>query len=221
VASAHELAGRILLEVGCVSEAIAHLERARWLDPNGGMFQDLVRGYALLGDYDRADTVSATFELERHPIVLYTAARIQLWRRAPRALPEMDPSANPMLRKSYVDCLEVVRSGVLSDEALAFLDGRIAASTPNSRPTRFRLQVRAEFLAFVHRTEEAEATIARAVDGGLLDLAWMDRCPLLAELRVRPSFAGLRDIVEKRTEPVLRAWRGEEISAHRPSLMSR
>ena len=38
------------------------------------------------------------------------------------------------------------------------------------------------------RTDEAVLAVAKAVDHGLLDLEWMDRCPLLVPLRGLPAF---------------------------------
>ena len=50
-----------------------------------------------------------------------------------------------------------------------------------------------------------ELPLRHSVDAGLIDLAWLDACPLLAYLRTDPRFIELRDQVAARVAPVLAA----------------
>jgi serine/threonine-protein kinase len=212
VAMANELAGRILLEVGLLSEGVAYLERARWLEPFWGIWQDLIRGYHLLGEPERAKELIESLDSEAmsHGLLLANVARMQMWRRERFAVPlPAAAKGHAMLLKSLEHHVRVLETGVLDAETVAFLDGLVAQMPPDTRPRRLYLQLKTEHLAFGGRIDEAERALRRTVEEGLLDIAWMDRCPLLQPLRERPSFAGLRTRVAERALPVVKAWRAE------------
>jgi eukaryotic-like serine/threonine-protein kinase len=59
-------------------------------------------------------------------------------------------------------------------------------------------QLAAEILAYVFEVDGALTAVKGAVDAGLLDLGWMDRCPVLDVARKDPRFASLRSEVEAR-----------------------
>lgn len=50
-----------------------------------------------------------------------------------------------------------------------------------------------------------------AVDAGLQDRMWFERCPLLASVRERPRFGELAAIVASRANAVLAAIRDEAV----------
>jgi serine/threonine protein kinase len=114
---------------------------------------------------------------------------------------------HPIAFFSLDSILRVLDTGAFRDEDAARHDAMIAAAPPGSRPRRLFLQLKIEQLAFVGRIDEAEQALPHAIDAGLLDVAWMDRCPLLAPLRERPAFAALRERVATRAAPVAQAWR--------------
>lgn len=69
-----------------------------------------------------------------------------------------------------------------------------------ARMSRFRLlllQLLTEMHAFVGEDALALAALERAVDAGLHDLFWLERCPLLEPLRAGLAYArmlrGMRD----------------------------
>jgi serine/threonine-protein kinase len=211
VALANEIAGRILLEVGLLSEGLAYLERARWLEPFVGIWQDLIRGYHLLGEPDRAKDLVESLDLEArsHVLLLANMVRMQMWRRERLTGPLPAAKGPALLQKSLEHMARVLETDVVDAEAFAFFDGLVAQMPPDTRPRRLFLQIRTEALAFVDRIDEAERSLRRTVEEGLLDIAWMDHCPLLAPLRERPSFAGLHARVAERALPVVKAWRAE------------
>jgi serine/threonine-protein kinase len=75
------------------------------------------------------------------------------------------------------------------------------------RARSFLAQLETEIAAYRHEVPEALAAIARGVDDALYDLDWMDRCPLLAELRGEAQFGALRAKVAERAAAVERAYR--------------
>jgi serine/threonine-protein kinase len=53
--------------------------------------------------------------------------------------------------------------------------------------------------------------IAHAIDNGLFDLHWLDRCPLLAPVRSADGFAPLRARVQARADAILDALYGDHV----------
>jgi len=47
-------------------------------------------------------------------------------------------------------------------------------------------------------TAEAMHTLSHAVEAGLLDWMWLERCPLLHSLRKEPRWPALRALVQQR-----------------------
>src|SRR5262249_36374492 len=82
LAGAPDLGGRILLEVGLLTEGVAHSERAYWLDPSmPNTFNDLTRGLELLGERRRVDELLAAVEARSPtPLQRLQRLRITMWR---------------------------------------------------------------------------------------------------------------------------------------------
>jgi hypothetical protein len=64
------------------------------------------------------------------------------------------------------------------------------------------MQLRTETLAFVDDRDGALDALAAANESLLLDIGWLDRCPLLGALREDPRFALARTGVAARAELV-------------------
>jgi serine/threonine-protein kinase len=69
-------------------------------------------------------------------------------------------------------------------------------------------QIYAEIHAYAGDTARALDALRRAADGGLIDIFWVDRCPLFAPIRGDASFAASRAIVLHRAHEILDAYRG-------------
>jgi serine/threonine-protein kinase len=67
----------------------------------------------------------------------------------------------------------------------------------------FLRQIAAEMLAFTGRDDSALQKIVEAEALGLIDLTWMDRCPLLAPMRSSPAFVAVRDRVAARAKETM------------------
>ena len=64
----------------------------------------------------------------------------------------------------------------------------------------------AEMACHFGHADAAMAAIADAIDAGLLDLGWLERCPTLASVRGRADFAAMRARVEERALRVIAAF---------------
>jgi eukaryotic-like serine/threonine-protein kinase len=71
------------------------------------------------------------------------------------------------------------------------------------RRPMFLRQIAAEMLAFVGRNDSSLQMVAEADALGLIDVTWMDRCPLLAPMRTLPAFVALRERVAARAKGAL------------------
>jgi serine/threonine-protein kinase len=213
---AHDLAGRILLEADLMEEAVAHSERALWLDPRQRWARvDLLRAAALGGDWAKAREV---FDEGKDPewlgYRLVHASRLWSWPGAPEVETQPVPDdADPRFAsiiRAFLRARECRRTGEtlpLSEirERMGDVIGRVA---PQSRARRFYTQMMAEQAAIAGHREAVIDFIEAAVADGLLDIAWMRRLRLFDPIRANPRFEGLTQRVRERAERVVVAWRG-------------
>ena len=206
LAEAYELLGRIRLEAGPLDQAITAMERALALDPllQTARFE-LAKAKGLHGDFAKAHELLASIpeadRAGRAPFVM----RLTSWSGNTAAWLDVmpvesapDPSATGALIRYLV---ATVVSGRVDREVI----DRVMAMANQNRPPRFRLlmlQLAAEFGVRAGASEDALHRIESAIDIGLMDLVWLDHCPLLAPLRSDPRFPGLRALVDHRTRPI-------------------
>jgi len=205
-----DAAGRMLLELEPdLTEALGLLERARWANPRlPNNLVDLVRAHALRGDWDQVDRLLNSPGTESVSARLISRARMTLWRGGD--LPSF-PSEIPGLHrfKWVLDTVGgAMKTGTLRDEPAAAWTERVGELVPGSRVRRYFAQLGAEIALRFGNLEHGRAMIDEAVMHGLVDLVWLDHCPLLAPLRQDARFLALRRIVEERGAPVLAVWRG-------------
>ncbi|WP_437875218.1 protein kinase domain-containing protein [Sorangium sp. So ce513] len=208
LAKAHELLGRILLEAGLVEEAVFRLDTALSLDP-AELFPrwELARGRALLGDWSGAaalldlpaDDPSSRF----HKAVM--RARFGLWRNRPFPIDDL-PLATETIPIQYARIYrDVLATSRLSDEQRAFLRAKAESCEPGSRLRPLFLQMYAEILAYLGEDEALFPVLAGAVEAGLFDALWMQRCAVLERARSDARFAPLRSRVEERAAAIVAA----------------
>ncbi len=132
--------------------------------------------------------------------------RLAMWRRDQPMLEALaasdpDPRVAPMIHA----VLALMRDNVLPDRLLGEM-GKLARNPDEGgRRMAFVFQIQMELAAYAGDHERALAALRRSVDAGLLDLAWLDACPLLAPLRGDPRFIAMREEVAARVAPVLAA----------------
>jgi serine/threonine protein kinase/tetratricopeptide (TPR) repeat protein len=207
LAHAQELLGRILLEAGEVDEAAARLRTALSIDPSVSSARwDLARMHALLGEWTRADALLA-LPVEgsggRVSKFLYRQ-RLSVWLGQDHPdlddPPPMGPEFGAIANRDAFR--EVIRTHELSDAYREALDKQARETQPGSRRRVLFFQLNAEILAYVFEVDGALAAVKEAVGAGLLDLLWMDRCPVLAAVRKDARFEPLRAEVEARARRV-------------------
>ncbi len=209
VAEVLDAAGRLLLEVDpAVYEPLALLERARWANPRlPNNLVDLVRANALLGDWDAVDRLLASPGTESVGAQTIARARMAIWRGG--ELPRFPSEIPGFGRFRWVlDIVSEAQHGGLTAEAAARWATRVHAMAPQSRPRRYFGQLGAEMAMVFGNREFAWRMIDEAVTHGLMDVTWLDRCPLLAGIRDEPRFAETRALVGARAKEVLAVWRG-------------
>jgi eukaryotic-like serine/threonine-protein kinase len=212
-ADAHFLRGRLLLEIDELELARQELERTIELDPGIWLaFNERARLRAMLRDWvgsELALDASASVAPSRESAAtrLIHRVRLALWRGAedPLAtvLADVDafgasgPSVNIF---SLAQALtHSVRSRTPLDVPLAMR--AVSSERGSLRRQAYFHQLAAEVFGHLGDAPSALASITDAVDCRLLDLAWLRRCPLLAEARELPGFAALEARVAGLVEP--------------------
>ncbi len=194
LADAHAVLASLLVDAGSPSAALRAGELALIRDPSLALVRfEVARMHALLARWGDVDVVmqeagrwvvsgvSATFRL-----------RFALWRRDLTTMEEVLQTEASMPRLQTVfDLCKRALAGKTGDALGTDLLDKPGA--PRSRTLSF--QIATELNAFVGDEARALASLARAVECGLPDALWIDRCTLLDGLRGAPRFEALRDVV--------------------------
>ena len=81
------------------------------------------------------------------------------------------------------------------------------ATPPTSRPLCATDNVAAEIHGFLGDPERTLSAVESAARQGLIDRLWLERCPLLDEVRDDPRFQAAHAEVQARTDEILAAYR--------------
>jgi serine/threonine-protein kinase len=206
---AHEYLGMLQCESGRTEEGIKHMKLANELDPTlfyAGIF--LARDHALRGRHEASEAALAEVDRRRGAAVgsMTSAIRVRLagWRRDHEGIRRYGaahagaPSPNVNLIKLCADGW----TGDIDEEALRRGFAAIFAGTQNPRFLSLAGQLATEVYAARGQIEEARLHLLRCATSVLVDLAWMDLCPLLAPLRALPDFDEARRRVMARAEAI-------------------
>jgi serine/threonine-protein kinase len=214
LAEAHEYLGRMLLEANYIElarvrlgEAIAiapHVMSPRW---------ELARAHALAGQWAEYDRVVEELGASSSSRAV-ALARFAIWRGDPELVRRtratfgnsdgaLAPMLMPWMYELFLDPSRwpAARAPILE----VALDMR----SPNRRRRVFLAQLVAEVAAKVGDVEVAIRCIHHAVDNGLFDLAWLERCPLVAPVASLPELANAAAKVRGRAEAILDALYGD------------
>jgi serine/threonine-protein kinase len=206
LAEAHDLLGRLLIDMDLVDEARPYLQAASDLAPQlPWPVIELARLAAFERDYDRTEAIleGAHVRLPSIDARAFYWARFAQWRGDPAHAREVAASFatdHPMTRLMF----EVAVTGVLTEEQRAAFRRE---ATGGARYAIFMIQLAAEAAMRAGRQDVAFEEIERAVEAGLRDLAWVRRCPLLDPLRGHPRLAAAEARVAERVAPAIAAWR--------------
>jgi len=139
-------------------------------------------------------------------------ARYAWWRRDLVKLAEV--------RGTLKDAQAVFAPGLMPEFMTVFLEDkwlerreglvRLAYELPPVRRRRaFVGQMISEAAAYNGDIQTALAMLEFSISNGLIDLHWMDKCPLFDDVRADPGFKPLRAIVKQRADGVLDALYGD------------
>ena len=217
LARAHEMAAKILVEVGAVSEARHHFETATALDPTRThlISMDLARLDALEGWWERADRrIEALLtDPDRSLVQLASVfqARIAGWRgdreamlvASQRFAPRMGPSVSKL-----VDYLNHTALADRFDDAAwnTFLADFGGAARPE-RGQLMGLQLLSEISIVFGHLEFGLRALEEADRRNFLDVVILEKCPLYDRIRMERRFADVRERVAERGANVLAAFR--------------
>ncbi len=204
---AHQVLGSLQLEAGRSQLGLERLDLALALDAHlpRALFEQ-ARWRALYGDPAAAEATLA--RLARMPATELLAghlwARAGVWRRDPelvrRGLRELERAnlAAPPLMASYA---RASRGMAETEAAVAtFTDAMGAHATPKQR-AQLR-QLSCELLCARGAWERAMQHLREGAAATLVDLEWIDWCPLLQGLRAHEDFARCRAQVAARSAEI-------------------
>ncbi|MFP2929398.1 protein kinase domain-containing protein, partial [Pyxidicoccus sp. 3LG] len=206
-APALQMLGSLQCEAGQSVEGMARLKLAYALEPALAIaLMEVARSSAMHGDQDSYRWCME--RLEAQPLLslptLIVRMRVASWsgdldevRRCRDALRD-DLSPIGVYAANYCT---VVLGELDVAEAAAGLDA-ILARKLNSRFASMLCQLAAEQMCNRGDTARALHYLQRAADSALIDLDWMDRCPVLAPLRSLPAFVDARRKVRARVETI-------------------
>jgi serine/threonine-protein kinase len=215
---AHEYLGRLLLEAGYVDLGLARLEEALAsalaLASTVRTQWDIARAYALDGRWADHDRLLAEIGTRGGGGRALLLARFGWWRgdlgplRALRAQPD-----NRMFGREVVGELVSVFLDGAWPAVRASLLAWAREPIPNRRRLTLQTQLVAEAAGSANDVDTCVELVTHAVDHGLFDLHWVDKCPALASARATAAFATQRARVLRRAEAILDAFYGDRPDA--------
>ena len=191
--------GRVRAEVGPLELAITNLEDALALEPRLTVArQTMARAWALLGDRRRAEESLGPQPSDPDELVphAFTRLRLALWWAEASTAPEL-VSACAALRPRECGIARIIigvaeRRCLTGDDRARLEHVLRSGSATTQSLASFRAQVRAEVYMTCGEVEPALAAIREADANGLLDLSWLERCPVLEKLRGSGELEAIR-----------------------------
>jgi serine/threonine protein kinase/tetratricopeptide (TPR) repeat protein len=208
-AAAHEYLGRLQIEAGRASEGIRHLELAIELDP-GLVYAlpDIGRHFALRGALDDFDRQLARFvELSGRDATMpltILELRVAIWYRDAARLERTRARLRERIPRTHslTPFVHVLAAEQINPEQMRTHFADVFAAARNPRFAALVRQLAAEAAAFHEQWDLAMQYIEEAAAGVLVDLDWVERCPLFDPLRARDQFETARARVRSRAEAI-------------------
>ena len=217
LAQAHEMAAKVLVEVGAVAEARHHFETAVALDPTRGpvVSMDLARLDALEGWTERADVrIDALLrdsDRSLNQLGAVFRARLAGWRGDRDAMMTAAKQFAPRMGASASKLIDYVSQTTLDGKFdSAAWHGFLQAFGGPERPERGQLmglQLLSEIAVVFGFHDFGIEALEKADRKNFLDVVVLDKCPLYDRVRNEARFQRLRSSVAERAARVLAAFR--------------
>jgi serine/threonine-protein kinase len=207
-APARAMLGTLQIESGRAELGIPNVELANELDPaQGWTLLSIARYHALRHRDDEALAILERVEREtvglQQPVAAFRA-RLAMWRGDRARLEEVMSNYGERASRT-AELRWVVANAGLGRFSAAELESRFERAfdpRASARLVGLVRQMMAEALMFAGDVDAAMANIEAAHQRALIDLDWLERCPLLDPLRDRPAFATVRAEVESRAQAI-------------------
>ncbi|MDB4944695.1 MAG: hypothetical protein JWP97_4229 [Labilithrix sp.] len=208
-----DAAGRMLIEAGRTDLGTTLLRQALAIDPQlAHAVHSIARAHALAGDYAGACAELGGLPAaagDRVPYLLLRA-RLALWFDDRAAAPQLaamlaaSGELSPFATASLVGFLEVVQTRTADERLRAALERSLPIGDEFSpRRACYHAQLRVEIELATGLVEAAIADLRVANAKGLVDILWLDGCPLFAPHRHRADFQAVRQSTATRASRVL------------------
>ena len=201
---AHQLRARLLSEVGPPREALEAAHRAMQLEPRFAhlRYDVQARARAMLGDWDLDDYGAPPEDKDLLNIYWIMAVRYTMWRRDQASAERLMRALETLDTKSVLVGVFVswIVDRKIPPSERHRIDSRKTSEAISPRLRIFWNQISTEVRAYCN--EDPFDDVKAAVDLGLIDIAWMDKCPLLESARKHPEFADLREKVALRARAI-------------------
>jgi serine/threonine-protein kinase len=197
--------GMLEVEAGRDAEGLERIRVAHELEPSLRIgIVEPARWHGLYGDLDEYARLIDVIEhdLRDHAMAAQSLVRVGAWRGrrdfVERGLAilsrESGPAATALSTYARI-ALDGPAGGYAMPDLSIF--GRASP-----RFATLALQIRAEGAMLAGRPEDAIEAVTQASESALVDLAWIERCPLLEPLRGRPEMSAARERVRRRVEDI-------------------
>jgi len=205
-AEAHEYVGSIMCEAGQPARGMAHLRLAAELDPGGSVGMVVTaRHRALEGDRAQAEVLLEKLRADAlAPVngLRVTAVRIAAWFGDDERLRQLvhEPATQIDGGPLFASLLAAYLGDISPVDTFAAVEQGLENANPRFRTMIY--QFATEALCRNGELERGWEALTRAANDILVDLHWLDRCPLLAPLRTHEGYLALRQQVKARAEAI-------------------
>lgn len=208
--SAHEVVGSLLCETGPLDRATRHLNAARMAEgftpqlcyamSRALILQGQVEAGLEVLDFERAEPAYTR-------MALMATSRMLSWLDQPERARRL--LAHPLLQRPEFHeprrRLEFI-AGVVRLRAEEMLPPFYASTTLSRRSRMFCHQLLTELHCTLREYDAALTQLTAAAEAGLIDILWVEQCPLLAPLRTMLGYARPHEQIRKRALSVREAF---------------
>ncbi|MGZ3417172.1 MAG: protein kinase domain-containing protein [Polyangiales bacterium] len=189
---AHAYLGDLLGECGHVDEALRRFDLVLQIDPTKHLvWMDKARLLELRGDHAGYEAAMALVREHGGAIAAFIDLRISMWRG--------DATPKPFERTPLSEMwLAPIYDAMIGKESETDRYLEMSRTHASLRRRTYLHQLRTECLCRLGLVDRALGALEEAAGLTLVDVLWLDRCPVLAPLRDDPRFARARAIVSER-----------------------